>query len=182
MSGIRPAAVANMFYPGNPAQLRMEVDEMLADVGSSTSTPKAIIVPHAGYIYSGAVAGYTFRALKESVKAGQRLDTIVVLGFSHRQGFDGVALMDGKAIRTPLGEMEIEEIIKMDYKEFEFSGEKYGIGVIETTNPDYIFGRKDEVVETGPGAGQQIHIDKIGHIQETGHGCPLVVGKILLPV
>lgn len=49
--------------------------------------------------------------------------------------------------KSDLGEMEIEKIVKMDYKEFEFKGEKYGIGVIETTNPDYIFGRKDEVVK-----------------------------------
>jgi manganese-dependent inorganic pyrophosphatase len=49
--------------------------------------------------------------------------------------------------KSDLGEMEIEKIIKMDYKEFEFGGEKYGIGVIETTNPDYIFSRKDEFVE-----------------------------------
>lgn len=49
--------------------------------------------------------------------------------------------------KSDLGEMEIEKIVKMDYKEFEFKGKKYGIGVIETTNPDYIFGRKEEVVE-----------------------------------
>lgn len=49
--------------------------------------------------------------------------------------------------KSDLGEMEIEKIIKMDYKEFEFGGERYGIGVIETTNPDYIFGRKEEVVK-----------------------------------
>ncbi|MEN7982511.1 MAG: manganese-dependent inorganic pyrophosphatase [Nanoarchaeota archaeon] len=49
--------------------------------------------------------------------------------------------------KSDLGEMEIEKIIKMDYKEFEFGGEKYGIGVIETTNPEYIFSRKEEVVE-----------------------------------
>jgi manganese-dependent inorganic pyrophosphatase len=49
--------------------------------------------------------------------------------------------------KSDLGEMEIEKIIKMDYKEFEFGGEKYGIGVIETTNPNYIIKRKKEVVD-----------------------------------
>ena len=48
--------------------------------------------------------------------------------------------------KSDLGEMEVEKIVKMDYKEFVLKGEKYGIGVIETTNPDYIFGRKEEVV------------------------------------
>jgi manganese-dependent inorganic pyrophosphatase len=49
--------------------------------------------------------------------------------------------------KSDLGDMEIEKIIKLDYKEFEFGGEKYGIGVIETTNPEYIFKRKKEIVE-----------------------------------
>lgn len=49
--------------------------------------------------------------------------------------------------KSDMGEMEIEKIIKMDYKEFEFGSEKYGIGLIETTNPEYIFGRKEEVVK-----------------------------------
>lgn len=49
--------------------------------------------------------------------------------------------------KSDLGDIEVEKIVKMDYKEFEFGGEKYGVGVIETTNPDYIFGRKEEIVE-----------------------------------
>lgn len=51
------------------------------------------------------------------------------------------------AAKSDLGDMPIEKIIKMDYKEFEFCREKYGIGVIETTNPDYIFRRKDEIIK-----------------------------------
>ncbi len=48
--------------------------------------------------------------------------------------------------KSDLGDIEVEKLIKMDYKEFEFKGDKYGIGVIETTNPDYVFERKDEIV------------------------------------
>lgn len=51
------------------------------------------------------------------------------------------------AAKSDLGDIEVERLVKMDYKEFELKGEKYGIGVIETTNPDYVFGRKDEVIE-----------------------------------
>lgn len=50
--------------------------------------------------------------------------------------------------KSDLGEKKMSEIVKMDYKEFEFAGEKYGIGVIETTNPSYIFKRKQELIET----------------------------------
>ena len=49
--------------------------------------------------------------------------------------------------KSDLGDISAEEVIKMDYKEFEFGGEKYGIGVIETTNPDYILKRKNEIVK-----------------------------------
>ena len=49
--------------------------------------------------------------------------------------------------KSDLGDMEIEKIVKMDYKEFEFAGEKYGVGVIETTNPDYVLKRKDEMLK-----------------------------------
>lgn len=67
------------------------------------------IAPHAGYLYSGKVAGYTFRAIRENVMAGHRPETVVVLGISHRGGFQGVAIMDGDAIATPLGEAKLDQ-------------------------------------------------------------------------
>ena len=51
------------------------------------------------------------------------------------------------AAKSNLGDIEIEKLVKMDYKEFELKGEKYGIGVLETTNPDYVFSRKEEIVK-----------------------------------
>ncbi len=67
------------------------------------------IAPHAGYIYSGSVAGYVYRALQDQARRGDAPDTVVILGFSHRGGFRGVALMDGDAIRSPLGETELDK-------------------------------------------------------------------------
>ena len=66
------------------------------------------IAPHAGYQYSGGVAGHTFRALRDSAEAGQAPETIVILGFSHQGGFSGTAILDGDAIATPVGESELD--------------------------------------------------------------------------
>lgn len=66
------------------------------------------IAPHAGYVYSGPVAGYTFRAIADNAARFGAPETVVVLGFSHRGGFRGVALMDGDVLSTPLGEIELD--------------------------------------------------------------------------
>ena len=105
MSGIRPAAVADVFYPGNPAQLRAEVDEMLADVGSSTSTPKAIIVPHAGYVYSGPVAASAYAQL---IPARNKIHRVVLLGPCHRVALTGLATSSADYFETPLGSIPID--------------------------------------------------------------------------
>lgn len=62
-----------------------------------------IIAPHAGYIYSGPVAGYAYRTIRDNAEAFGAPDTAVVLGFGHRESFRGVVLMDGSAFTTPLG-------------------------------------------------------------------------------
>ncbi|MDI6775090.1 MAG: AmmeMemoRadiSam system protein B [Verrucomicrobiota bacterium] len=63
----------------------------------------ATIAPHAGYRFSGPVAGYTFRALADQAAAGNKPDVVVILGFSHSIAFPGVSLMEGDGIETPLG-------------------------------------------------------------------------------
>ena len=67
------------------------------------------IAPHAGYVYSGKVAGFTFRAIRDNAAANNGPETVVLLGFSHRLGFRGIALMDGDAIETPLGEATLDK-------------------------------------------------------------------------
>lgn len=62
-----------------------------------------LIAPHAGYVYSGHVAGYAYRAARDNAASAGAPETVIVLGFSHRDSFRGVALMDGTAFATPLG-------------------------------------------------------------------------------
>ncbi|MCO5762091.1 MAG: AmmeMemoRadiSam system protein B, partial [Chromatiaceae bacterium] len=64
MAIIRPPAVADMFYPGNPARLNRMLAQMLDDVTPQELRPKAIIAPHAGYIYSGPIAASAYALLK----------------------------------------------------------------------------------------------------------------------
>lgn len=106
-TSVRPPAVAGTFYPRDPFELRSTVDSLLAAaaVPHGGTWPKAVIAPHAGYVYSGPIAASAFRAL---AAPGRRLSRIVLLGPSHFVPFEGLAL--GGAIRwaTPLGEVEMD--------------------------------------------------------------------------
>jgi len=105
MSTIRQPAVAGMFYPGEPTELRQMVDGFLRDAPSAQQAPKAIIAPHAGYIYSGPVAATAYARL---VAARDRIKRVVVLGPAHRVGFIGLAATNADYFRTPLGDIEID--------------------------------------------------------------------------
>ena len=105
MSSIRPAAVADMFYTGNPAQLRAEVDGMLAEASVTTATPKAIIVPHAGYIYSGPIAASAYAQL---IPAKDKIRRVILLGPCHRVALSGLATSSADYFETPLGSIAIE--------------------------------------------------------------------------
>jgi len=109
MARIRPAAVADMFYPGDPDVLAREVDEMLstAEAGEITSEPlpKAVIVPHAGYVYSGPVAASAYARLR----AGRGvISRVVLLGPVHRVPVRGLALPGADSFRTPLGTIGLD--------------------------------------------------------------------------
>jgi AmmeMemoRadiSam system protein B len=107
---VRRALGAGRWFPGDRAELRRLVEQYLDDaqVPALPGTLVGGIAPHAGYVYSGAVAGHTFRALRDRAAAGAGPETLVILGFSHRQAFQGVALMDGEALATPLGEAPLD--------------------------------------------------------------------------
>jgi len=94
-----------MFYSGNPAQLRAEIQSMLAEEGSSTSAPKAIIVPHAGYIYSGPIAASAFAQL---IPAKDKIRRVVLLGPCHRVALSGLATSSADYFETPLGSIAID--------------------------------------------------------------------------
>jgi len=107
---VRQALGSGRWFPGQAAKLKEMVETFIdkAEPSGIKGRLVAAIAPHAGYVYSGRVAGHTFRALKDNAAAGQEPDTVVVLGFSHRMGFRGVALMDGDAMATPLGSTDLD--------------------------------------------------------------------------
>ena len=106
----RTACGAGRWFPGNGRQLKAMVDTFIHDAGVPGIKGRIVgaMAPHAGYQYSGKVAGHTFKAVRLNAEAGRGPDTVVVLGFSHRAGFQGVALMDGDCFVTPMGEVELD--------------------------------------------------------------------------
>jgi AmmeMemoRadiSam system protein B/AmmeMemoRadiSam system protein A len=102
----RPAAVAGTFYPDSPDHLSREIAAMLSDaVCRPEDRPKAIIVPHAGYMYSGPVAASAFAMLAGGENA---IDRVVLLGPAHRVAVRGLALPDCDAFATPLGAVPVD--------------------------------------------------------------------------
>jgi len=97
---IRPAAVAGLFYPDDPQELNATLDSLLAGTAPGVDAPKALIVPHAGYVYSGSVAAHAFRSLR--TRAGV-VTRVILLGPSHREWFRGLAVPRARAFATPLG-------------------------------------------------------------------------------
>lgn len=110
---IRQPAVAGTFYPGQRSNLSSQVAALLegaqpaaAQSNSGTRTPKAIIVPHAGYIYSGATAALAYARLSPVRRTIRR---VVLLGPVHRVPVQGLALPGATAFATPLGTIEIDQ-------------------------------------------------------------------------
>ncbi len=103
---VRPAAVAGGFYPANPQELTAVADGFLARVHASkiAVTPIALIAPHAGYVYSGAVAAEAFAQLK-----GRNVQRIVIIAPSHYEYFTGASIYDGRSYTTPLGRVTVDQ-------------------------------------------------------------------------
>jgi len=101
----RPAAVAGSFYPDDPVVLTRSIDEMFFEVNGHThnTSPKALIAPHAGYIYSGPTAACAYALLN-----AEKVKRVILLGPTHRVLISGLALPGTDAFKTPLG------IIKLD--------------------------------------------------------------------
>ena len=105
---VRPAAVAGAFYPGSAPQLSLEIGELLDGVDNfepKLGFPKALIVPHAGYMYSGPVAA---RAYDELAAARGIVKRVVLIGPSHFVGGRGLALPECEAFETPLGRIPLD--------------------------------------------------------------------------
>src|SRR5262245_8197009 len=108
MAAVRPAAVAGMFYPSNARALSDEVDDLLGGaqaLAPRVGFPKAIIVPHAGYIYSGGLAASAYDAVRPARGIVKR---VVLLGPVHRVPVRGLATVSNDAFATPLGQVAID--------------------------------------------------------------------------
>jgi AmmeMemoRadiSam system protein B/AmmeMemoRadiSam system protein A len=109
MSTVRPPAVAGLFYPGNQVELARDVLGMLEQTREAPLAPgfpKALIVPHAGYIYSGQVAANAFALLRPAAGIVKR---VVLLGPCHRVAVQGLALPGAAGFETPLGTIPVDE-------------------------------------------------------------------------
>ncbi len=103
---IRRAAVAGMFYPADGEELRQTVELLLAQSPQPDAPPpKAMVVPHAGYVYSGPVAATAYARL---LKKGERIHRVVLLGPAHYHPLAGLATHSAQAFETPLGRVPLE--------------------------------------------------------------------------
>lgn len=105
METTREPAVAGMFYPDDALVLQRTVDRLLEQAGREPNAAKAVIAPHAGYIYSGEVAARVYAAL--AARAGS-IRRVVMAGPSHRVGFNGIAVPTARYFSTPLGRIPLD--------------------------------------------------------------------------
>jgi MEMO1 family protein len=108
---VRAAAVAGRFYPGDARRLQKMVADFLAAATDRGLAPKALIAPHAGYIYSGPIAGSAYAQLGANKNVIRR---VVLLGPSHFAPVRGLAASSAAAFRTPLGETPVDETAVVD--------------------------------------------------------------------
>ena len=117
-SATRPAAVAGLFYPAAPAALRQLVAHELAAAANDAAPalperPKVLIVPHAGYVYSGAVAARAYASLGDA----SGIERVVLLGPAHRVAVRGLAAPQAQAFETPLGKVQLDRAALTDLDE-----------------------------------------------------------------
>lgn len=103
---VREPAVAGRFYPADAGTLERMVRSFLADAPAPvTPPPTAVVAPHAGYVYSGPVAGAAYRALEPWTGAVER---VALLGPSHQVAFEGMAVPESHGFATPLGVVSVD--------------------------------------------------------------------------
>lgn len=102
---VKEADLAGSWYPSSDEKLTAMLDGYLSDAKIDKIPPniRAIIVPHAGYIYSGSIAAYAYKAVSDL-----DIDTVIVIGFSHRKYYDAISVYDRGSLETPLGQLEVD--------------------------------------------------------------------------
>jgi AmmeMemoRadiSam system protein B len=125
VSRIRRPAVAGHFYPQDPQALRTAIADCLAQANRPqpapnaarsarpvcASIPKALIAPHAGYVYSGPIAASAYSALG---RAAHGIERVVLIGPSHFLPFSGLAVSRAEAFETPLGAVPVDDAARRD--------------------------------------------------------------------
>jgi AmmeMemoRadiSam system protein B len=107
---IRRAAASGCFYPEEPTRLEAEVRALLSESAPAEVPPYAVIVPHAGYRYSGPVAASAYGLL---TSRWERIRRVALFGPSHFEPLDGLAVSGASAWRTPLGDVEVDEDLRV---------------------------------------------------------------------
>ncbi len=127
MPQIREPAVAGLFYPDDPLLLQQQVDGLLECDTPAGIHPKALIVPHAGYIYSGPVAASAYSLLP---RYRESIHRVVLLGPAHRVAFPGIAASSAQYFASPLGMMRV------DQEALDSILTKPGVGVIDEAHEE----------------------------------------------
>ncbi len=144
---VKKADLAGRWYPGSSKKLSSMLQGYLDDARLENIPPNiiAIIVPHAGYIYSGPVAAYAFKAI-----SGSEIDTVIIVGFSHRRYYDAISVYDRGVFETPLGPLEVDRELArqlmVSNDKFYFNSKDFeGENSVEMQLPfiKYIFKDKD---------------------------------------
>lgn len=105
---IKKPNVAGQFYPASPKELSVQIDQLMnqSPQQSFSRFVPVVIAPHAGYVYSGGVAAYSFKAVSQ-----HKYKTVVILAPGHFYGFDGISIWKDGMFETPLGMVQIDEDI-----------------------------------------------------------------------
>lgn len=108
---IRKSVIAGTWYPGNPRILRVDIEEFFHNVPDEKIEGRitGLIVPHAGYVYSGQVAAFAYKVI-----SGETFDAVILLGPSHRTFFHGVSIYDRGGYETPLGVVPVDVSLAKD--------------------------------------------------------------------
>jgi len=129
MEAIRPTAVAGLFYPASSQALLDMIEKNLQQVElpANFKLPKALIVPHAGYIYSAPIAASAYTLLQAY---RQQIKRVVLIGPSHRVSFNGLALCSADFFSTPLGQIAIDKTAQSQISSIE------GVGLLDQAHAD----------------------------------------------
>ena len=105
---IRKPSVSGMFYPSDPDEIKNLLKGYFekADIKKEEGRPVCAISPHAGYVYSGPVAAYSYKIFQN-----KNIKTFIVIAFSHRPFFTNIAVSDADFWETPLGNIKVDKDI-----------------------------------------------------------------------